>query len=553
MTHFNDVMEVSTLVSLADQMGPAGLFVCIAMLVCLVGWFFMRFFIRRGRRLLRFLFSLLYAIGGAIASHEDVRRWTSSHPRTMAFLKKRTSRETFGGLTLTLLTIAFVYALLAFIGVVHDIATVSVFAEADVRVENLLYAYRSVPVTAFFLWITMLGSWQVVASVLVGASIVLYTHKHERFIIPLWVTVFFSEVIGLISKNEFHRPRPEGVAVYVEQSFSFPSAHSIVAVSLYGFLMYIAMRYAKKWRHKIYICFFGVAIIALIGLSRLYVGVHYVSDVWGGYLLGLLWLIIGISLSEWLSHFKYHPPSHSALQSRRLAYVGTGIATLIIGVTYIFMGRSGIDLILSNPPSFEVSNRTTNSALHIFTDGAPRYAETISGNHQEPIAFIITAPSEEAFTKAFERASWRSAEHLSSRSIVRMIRTMITSGSYPTAPMTPSFWNQEVNDFAFQKPTPADSIEERHHARFWRTAYVTEDGKRVYVGTASLDTNIKWFITHAIAPDIDSEREVLLQDLLAGGDVDHVDTVQLVPPVLGKNIFGDLFFTDGKAHVLELK
>ncbi len=531
----------------------AGLFVLIAVVVCIIIWYLMRIFIRRGKQFLRFMKSISFTIWDAIVSHKQVVQWTNNHPRIVEFIRQRTSVTSFWGLTLSLLVIAFFYALLAFFGVVQDIATATVFAAVDVRIENLLYAFRSAPVTTFFLWVTMLGSWQVSLAVVLGSSVVLYAWKRGQYIIPLWVAVMGSELLGVISKREFHRPRPVGVAVYAEQSFSFPSGHAIVAIALYGFLTYIAVRYVRRWRYKVYILFAGVSLILLIGVSRLYVGVHYLSDVWGGYLLGFLWLVIGMSLAEWLGRFRREMFFPHEWESQAFRYASTSMAILGILGVYIFIGKSSIAAIPPSAAQFQSPNLFTDQALDIFADGAPQYAETIIGNRQEPMSLIITAPSEESFRKAFTAAGWNSAEQLSFRSMVRLASAATTSGAYPTAPMTPSFWNQEVNDFGFQKPTLLNSIKERHHARFWRTPYVTDEGERVYVGTASLDTHIKWFVTHAISPDIDQERENLTHDLLQGGNVERFNTVQLVSPEVGENIFGDSFFTDGKAYVIDLK
>ncbi|MCE9642956.1 MAG: LssY C-terminal domain-containing protein [Candidatus Andersenbacteria bacterium] len=531
----------------------AGLFILVAGLFIIGLWYLARFTARRAKRIYRFAQSIWLSVLHAIITNHDVVLWAQHHPRTSRFLRDRSRTDSFWGMPFTLLVIAFLGALLEFFGIVQSLATSTVLSGADVRVENLLYAFRSGPATTFFLWVTMLGNWVIAAGTLVCASAVLFLWRKERFIIPLWIAVAGSQIVGLIGKFELHRPRPVGVAVYTEQSFSFPSGHSIFAVALYGFLTYIAVRYARRWRNKIYITFFGLAVIFLIGLSRLYVGVHYFSDVWGGYLMGLLWLIIGISLSEWMSHKKPNHAVAARVQSHPFALAGTGVCIIAFAVYFIAVGHDAIDDLLLAPPVFETASTTTKNALDIFSDGSPQYTETLRGNRQEPIAFIVTAPSESAFVSAFTKAGWYPAQQLSARTMIDLLVAGVTGKPYPTAPITPSFWNQEVNDFAFEKPTSADNIKSRNHARFWRTAYVTDSGDRVYVGVASLDTHLKWiFATHAIDPNVDNERGVLLHDLVSGGSNLSYTSVQFVQPTLGKNFTGDTFFTDGKAYVVEI-
>ncbi|HSX24539.1 MAG TPA: LssY C-terminal domain-containing protein [Candidatus Andersenbacteria bacterium] len=531
----------------------AGLFLIVAAIFISILWYVARFLGRRAKRIARFLHSIWRSILHGIASNNDVIVWASAHPRTATFLKNRTRIDFFWGLPFSLLVIAFLYALLEFFGVVQGVVTGGVVVGADMRMENLLYAFRSGPVTSFFLWITMLGSVPIAIGMVVCASVILFLWQKERFIIPLWVSVAGSQLVGLIGKYELHRPRPSGIAVYTEQSFSFPSGHSIFAVALYGFLTYIAIRYARRWRNKIYIACFGLTVIFLIGLSRLYVGVHYFSDVWGGYLLGFLWLIIGISMAEWTSHQKRTHRFIVRAQSQPFALFGTGVACVLFVLIFVLIGHDTIEDLTASPPTFQTSSISTANALDIFSDGSPQYTETLPGNRQEPIAFIVTAPSEEAFVRAFTKAGWYPAEQLSFRSFIRLVVADVTGKPYPTAPITPSFWNQEVNDFAFEKPTSQDNIKQRNHARFWRTAYVTDSGDRVYVGIASLDLRIKWYITHAISPNIDEERAILLHDLIQGGTNLSYTSVQFVEPTLGKNFTGDAFFTDGKAIVVQIK
>ena len=119
--------------------------------------------------------------------------------------------------------------------------------------------------------------------------------------------------------------------------------------------------------------------------------------------------------------------------------------------------------------------------------------------------------------------------------------------------MTPSFWNGQVHDFGFEKPTEAGSVRARHHARLWKTNFMTADGRRVYVGTASLDTGLKWVITHQIEPDVDTERATVVEDLTKAQVVEQARLEQFVKPTLGTNFSGDQFFTDGKIYLVELK
>jgi len=97
---------------------------------------------------------------------------------------------------------------------------------------------------------------------------------------------------------------PVKIAAFLEKTFSFPSGHSTIAVSFYGFITYVLWRNAKTRLYKIIILTTGIILMAAIGFSRLYLGVHFLSDVIAGYLLGIFWVTIGIGVLQFLKKRK---------------------------------------------------------------------------------------------------------------------------------------------------------------------------------------------------------------------------------------------------------
>ena len=182
----------------------------------------------------------------------------------------------------------------------------------------------------------------------------------------------------------------------------------------------------------------------------------------------------------------------------------------------------------------------------------PKYSETLIGNPQEPLGFIFLAGDDNALTQDFEKAGWFLADKVSIQSVAKIAQAALLHRQYLNAPMTPSFWKATVNDFGFEKPTRANNVNERHHIRIWKTN-LSQDGFSVYVGTASLDTAIKWFITHRINPDIDTEKLFVKDSLQMDNISESVQEIQFVDPVLGKNFGNDPFFTEGKAYIIFLR
>lgn len=519
-----------------------GLFV----LAVVVSVIIIRILVKYAPPFFAFLKSISLSIKEALAVNPDIKNFIAKHPILSSFVRSRLNKERFSGLPLTLLGVAFVYVLVLFFGIIEDIITSDVIVAADTRVANLLFAFRDTELIKIFTWITLLGKWQIVISSAIVFSAILWLWRKKIYLIPFWIMLIGSSLSNSLGKLAFHRVRPD-VAFYIEDTFSFPSGHATISVAFYGFLAYILFRQFKKWKYKINALFLGIIIIFAIGLSRLYLGVHFLSDVWGGYLLGALWLLIGITISEWL-HCRKLSLSFTPAQKVKVFVLILILAEVVFYVNFALR---------YNPPI--VRQETTNAividdVLREFSDkNISRFTETLIGDTQEPLSFIVIAENDQKIFDAMQKAGWYRADIATFASVAKLVKSAILNKNYPTAPMTPSFWSAKVHDFGFEKPTETQSVRERHHARFWRTPFEMRDGRRVYVGTASYDVKLKWFITHSIKSDIDTEREFLFSDLKNIGFISNFEKEKFVNPTLGKNFSGDQFFTDGEAYVINLK
>ncbi len=506
-----------------------------------------RIIIKYSHLFVTFLKSISISIKNAIVANPDIQKFVRRYPRSFAFLKRRFNTAKFSGLPLTLLLVAFIYVLSAFAGTIQDIVTAEPLVSADIRVANLMYAFRDAELIKFFLWVTLLAEWQMIVSFSVVMSVLLWLWKKRVYIAPFLVTVLGSYLFYTISKIIIHRPRPD-IAYYLESGYSFPSGHATMAAAFYGFLMYFLFRQLKHWKTKANTLFAGLVVILGVGLSRIYLGVHYLSDVWGGYLLGALWLITGISIAEWLKRGKSEEAA-SVSPSVKMISVVLPLLGLIFYVGFALQYNPPLNTKMTTPATI-----VTNDIQNIFqANNLPRYTETLIGDTQEPISLVIAAKDDQELIQDMRNAGWTLASQPDIGSMLNLAKTALLNQNYPTAPITPSFWNTKVHNFGFEKPTERKSVRERHHARFWKTNIQTPDGLNVYVGIASLDTGIKWLIAHKIAPDIDTERELLFADLEKAGLVDNSQKIQSVSPVLGRNFTGDQFFTDGKLDIIYLK
>src|ERR687889_16710 len=149
---------------------------------------------------------------------------------------------------------------------------------------------------------TALGYYYVVVPLLALAVFVFYRRGWRLSAVLRVVSTGGSVVLTTVLKGVFQRARPELFdAGYQASFYSFPSGHATVAVGFYGMLTVILayrMRGFARWA----VAVSGVLVVILIGFSRLYLGVHYPTDVLAGYLAALLWLVcVGAVYALWLS------------------------------------------------------------------------------------------------------------------------------------------------------------------------------------------------------------------------------------------------------------
>ncbi len=516
-----------------------------AIAVFLVLLYFIRFIvIKHGRGIWKFIRSVFSSIWSAVSSNPDVQKLVKRYPAFFAFIRTRTDRKTFSGLPLTLIVIGFIYVFSLFLGIIQDVLASEAIVSADLRVANLLAYFRSPEITKVFLWITVLGKWQIVIGTAVIVSVILWLWKKRDYITYLWLALVADEILNYIGKLLIHRDRPANPA-YLENSFSFPSGHAMAAVTFYGFLVYIWIRHAKNWKRKVNIFFASLVVVIAIGFSRLYLGVHYVSDVWGGYLLGFLILMTIIALYEW-RQWRKGEQEHAAV-SKKIKVLTAGL--ILTNVIFYIGFASQYHPPLVAPTQISVQNIEGDISAYFSEHKIPKYSETLIGNPQEPLGFVFLAKNDDVLVQGFEKAGWYMADRVSPGSVTKIAQAALLRRQYLNAPMTPSFWNVAVNDFGFEKPTQANNVDERHHIRIWKTNLMQGEFP-VYVGTASLDTAIKWLVTHRINPDIDTEKNFVKESLQSANVIGAVQEGQFVDPVLGQNFSNDAFFTNGTLYVI---
>lgn len=188
---------------------------------------------------------------------------------------------------LGLITIAF---LVAFLMVAIDVKG-NRFGDFDEKCINFALSIRSGWLTAIFTIITNLVNPIFIG--FVGFCILIFAKNRRIFSFQLFLNMGIVAVINLVMKYFFVRSRPdEALHLVSEVGYSFPSGHTMFAVAFYGFLVYMLWNSERKKSIKIPLTVGGVLLVLLISFSRIYLGVHYASDVIGGLCISSAYMII---------------------------------------------------------------------------------------------------------------------------------------------------------------------------------------------------------------------------------------------------------------------
>ncbi|MBX0335228.1 phosphatase PAP2 family protein [Pontibacter sp. HSC-14F20] len=217
---------------------------------------------------------------------------------------------------LALLSAEAVLVALAFFAClfVFSYMTREVFIQQDSALDNALFLYaathRSDGMTRLMRFFSFFASadYLLVAPALI--VLVMSWFQYLRwYALKVLVIAFTSTMFNQLLKRVFERPRP--VTAMLEQSgLSFPSGHAMIGSSFYGLLIYIVWREVKDplWRKSCVLLL--LILLLLIGYSRIYLNVHYATDVLAGYAMGILWLLLAIYLMKKLErwYFKVGSP-----------------------------------------------------------------------------------------------------------------------------------------------------------------------------------------------------------------------------------------------------
>jgi len=226
--------------------------------------------------------------------------------RLRHFLVTRFSLRTALGLQLLACVVICLAALALFGEISDNVIDRDELARFDGSIARLLAPYRTVPALQHANVVSHLGTIPVMASL--AALIIATMFRREwRAVAIGWVLLAGGgEIVEQILKRTFRRDRPSNVEEWlVAGGYSFPSGHSMGAMVGYGLMTYLILLRVRRPMPRIAVIVCAAAIVFAIGFSRLLLGVHYFTDVIGGYAAGLVWISLAIATVE-LERSRWH-------------------------------------------------------------------------------------------------------------------------------------------------------------------------------------------------------------------------------------------------------
>lgn len=164
----------------------------------------------------------------------------------------------------------------------------------DSSFYNFIISFKSKYTTLFFKGVTFLSS----VLFMVVVSTLLLLVKKIKYRKLMLINIILDVILNTCLKYIFRRERPRDIMMVIENGFSFPSGHTMLATIFYGFIIYLIYKSDKSRKFKYVSIILLSLLILLIGISRIYLGVHYTTDVLGGYLISISYLMVFIYYIE---------------------------------------------------------------------------------------------------------------------------------------------------------------------------------------------------------------------------------------------------------------
>ena len=227
------------------------------------------------------------------------KAFSINQPKFFNFVKNRFNIKTKNGLYLTICILVVSFFTFIFINLKEFLINETALSNFDLNYLNRIQSIRTPFLNTFMSLVTHLADWQVILFAGLSVICILVILKKWRYVYSLIITTFIGEVIVYSLKIFIKRQGPPlRYTLLHKNDFSFPSGHSFIAVAFYGLVFYFVFKFLINKTLKTLSILIGTGLIILVGFSRIYLGVHWPSDVFASFISGTAFLTMIITFLE---------------------------------------------------------------------------------------------------------------------------------------------------------------------------------------------------------------------------------------------------------------
>ncbi|WP_149276321.1 phosphatase PAP2 family protein [Pareuzebyella sediminis] len=212
------------------------------------------------------------------------------------------------------------YWITVFISLIIVVGGINLFVELTAKVKNELVggvdqqvtdyvlSFRNPKLTDYFVFVTNIGDVKGYIIVLILTILIsFFILKKWKFIGQIFLVLVLATLSNMMLKRFIDRARPEIEHLVSVKTLSYPSGHAMSSMAFYGFLIYLVYKLKVRSVWKVFIILLLSLLILSIGISRIYLGVHFPSDVIGGWVAGMIWIVFCILIFNLVEVFRRDP------------------------------------------------------------------------------------------------------------------------------------------------------------------------------------------------------------------------------------------------------
>lgn len=189
-----------------------------------------------------------------------------------------------------------------------DTLKTETLAAYDTCITDYVISYRTPTLTSYFKFMTNVGDtygYLIVLTIFLLVSLIVF--KRWKYVVQATLILALATISNMMLKRFIDRARPGIEHLVSVETLSYPSGHAMSAMAFYGFLIFLVTKFKIQRVMKYALVIVLMTIILSIGISRIYLGVHFPSDIAGGFIAGFIWVVFCVLVFDLIELFRRDP------------------------------------------------------------------------------------------------------------------------------------------------------------------------------------------------------------------------------------------------------